>query len=537
RDRVAGLLEPSAREAFLAKCVKIPHPWPALPATSAAPHALPRQDGRVHVAYIGRLEYRKGVDLLVRAADEALDRLDRPVTFHFFGRDTGTWHGESMRGHLDTLIGKEHAASFEFHDYVPQNELRERYLPAMDLFVFPSRFENYPNVLLEVLGLGKPVLVSQFGCMPEMGAEFEGVTAFDPHAQEAFSTLLHESLRELPRQVDGPAKYEEVAAAMNAELVARYQRLIASPPRKAKPRAKKKQPTIAFVVPHFNHSALLPQLLSTVLPQMEKGDELILVDDCSNPIHEGAARTAIEEVGGTFISTGRNSGPSRARNIGARHARTDLVYFVDADDELVPDTVQVFRRAFMEHPDLDVASGFMRVFGDQNHYWASYDPIPATILQENSSHAGIVMRRSAFVKCGGYSDQLRLHFEDWEFHARLTLAGYRFEIIPVVTYRYRVNLKTGRNSSRREMILFSYQNVVHSALSNMPANRLPAVWPDLQQMMVGLLKRKEELEQYAARPHELRYRLADSLNDMVKRSGVHKPLKGLMKRALSLRRG
>jgi hypothetical protein len=234
------------------------------------------------------------------------------------------------------------------------------------------------------------------------------------------------------------------------------------------------------------------------------------------------------------VSTGVNSGPSVARNLGVQSTRAELVYFVDSDDELVTETIDVLRSAFVRDPGLEVVSGFMRAFGDQNHFWASYDPLVSTVLTENSSHAGIVIRRSTFERVGGYEKKLRLHLEDWEFNARLVMHGARFEIVPLVTYRYRVNNSHGRNSTNLALLQVSYQQVLRSAIASLSPERLAELWPTLSKYLSAMIVQQQH---HASRPaHEppgtrLRYRLADVVNNSLKRTPLHPPFKQALLKA------
>ncbi|MGC4113620.1 MAG: glycosyltransferase [Myxococcales bacterium] len=539
RDRVTSVLPERQRADFLKKCVKIPHPWPAIPEQPAARATRGSAPPPVHVGYVGRLEWRKGVDLMVEAAVEALPRLRRPMVFHFYGRDTHTHRGASIREYVNSLIPKQWEASFQFHNYVPQDELWAKHLPKMDAFVFPSRFENYPNVLLEVLPYGKPVLVSQFGCMPEMGRAFPNVRPFNPADRRAFAQLIEKHLAAPKAETDGLARYQRQARAMTKEMERGYAELLRSRSAKkagTRKAANRQMPTITFVSPHYNHAQWITRLLASLSPQMRKGDEVIVVDDCSRETEAFIARARVEAFGGKFISTNVNSGPSKARNLGARQAKTDLVYFVDSDDELLPSSVDVLRQAFADDPKLEVASGLMHVLnGDQQYYWAAYDPIPGTILFENSCHAGIVLRRDVFAHSGGYDEQMRYHLEDWEFHARLALTGRRFEVAPIPTYRYHTNPRAGRDASRPEQRMRSYQDVLERSLRAVPVEKAGDIWPEMSAFVAGLITRNAQLLDLASYPRQLRYRLADKANEAFKNTRFIRLTHGRLKRIISRR--
>src|SRR5690606_33430716 len=74
------------------------------------------------ILFFGRLERRKGPDLLARAALRPL--ADRPdLRVRFIGGDTSTGPGQSsMRAHLQRLV-KDHAQNFAFVDRVERTAL------------------------------------------------------------------------------------------------------------------------------------------------------------------------------------------------------------------------------------------------------------------------------------------------------------------------------------------------------------------------------------------------------------------------------
>lgn len=527
RDRVFSHLTAEAAASAKARAVKIPHPWPTGEHAASSSFRIRRTP---RIAYVGRLEFRKGVDLLVEAAVAALDKTD--FELHFFGRDTHTWRQGSMRHQLDRIIesNPKKKKRFVFHDYVPQHELWADHLPGMDAFIFPSRFENYPNVLLEALQFGRPTFVSKFGCMPEMGAAFSNVTPFDPFDREAFTQLLRTGLAKAKKK---PADYGRVSIDMNGQMLEGYRELLSRPASPAPRRGA--LPSIAFVVAHYNQSALLSDCLDSLEREMLPGDQIIVVDDCSRPAEAQAASKLVKSAGHTFLSTGRNSGPSKARNLGITNAQADAIYIVDADDLIEPGSTAPLRATLAADPQLEVVSGFFQAFEDENHAWASYDPIPETILLENSSHCGILARRQVFERFGAYADGQREHFEDWELTMRWALTGVRFEICPIVTYRYRVQKRTSRNNTRLDRAGYSYEHALRRALTSSP-DKLD--WNRIARFIPSLVVRRDSVGQAGPRdlPREVRYEVADRLNLLMKPTPIHQPLKQLVAWGLRLRK-
>jgi glycosyltransferase involved in cell wall biosynthesis len=524
-ERIAALVPHEDRASFREKAIKAPHPWPPMAITGAAEKG---PGGPVDIGYLGRLEYRKGVDLLVSAALAAMKRTHRQARFHFFGADTDTYYGGSMRALLDQLIPPAARDAFIFHGYTEQQKLRDEELPRMDMFVFPSRFENYPNVLLEVLAFGRPVLISKHGCMAELAEGFRQVSVIDPSDVGAFSGALLERIEQAPVRADARAIFDRRAQAAQQAIAEIYPAL--SERKRAIPARKTSPLRITVVVAHYNQSALLPALLDSAAGQIRKGDRLIVVDDCSSKSHAEAARAAVTERGFEFLSTPVNSGPSVARNQGVEATDTDLVLIADSDDRLADGALATFRGAFETVPELEVAGCFFQQFGDADECWAAFEPSPRTILISNSTGISIALRREVFRRLGGYRSDMRIHWEDWELNMRLALTGARFEVIPVPLYIYRADAR-GRNSLSPGRMRESYDRALRGALAALDERRRQVVWPEISDVLISMLVSAGSSDGPAGRP--MRYQLVDGLNTWLKSTSLHRPMKRMLSTSLA----
>ncbi|HUP73237.1 MAG TPA: glycosyltransferase [Acidimicrobiales bacterium] len=150
----------------------------------------------INVLFVGRLEPRKGIDVLIAAANLLADRGITP-RFVIAGN-----HSRPLAGGLtyEQAWRCERAGhvlpDLTFEGEVSDGELRRRYQRA-DLVVMPSRYESFGLVLLEAMMLAKPVVASAVGGIKEIvrpGVDGLLVAIDDPQAlADAINVLIDEA--------------------------------------------------------------------------------------------------------------------------------------------------------------------------------------------------------------------------------------------------------------------------------------------------------------------------------------------------------
>src|SRR5580700_2024778 len=98
---------------------------------------------------------------------------------------------------------------------------------------------------------------------------------------------------------------------------------------------------ISVVIPACNAERFIETTLRTVYAQTLAPREVIVVDDGSK---DGTAALVERVARGASVPTTllqqANAGPGAARNRGVSAARGELVAFVDADDEWLPEKLE-----------------------------------------------------------------------------------------------------------------------------------------------------------------------------------------------------
>ncbi len=145
----------------LAPATTIPHVVP--PHVREEVHATADDnEGPLRVLYLGRFERRKGVGDLVTA----LESVRSDVRLKLLGGDTLTAPlAASLREQIEYVV--EGDPRVELAKPVPHDQVT-RVMAEADVVVLPSRWECWPNVLLEGLAANRPVLATPVGGMVEM---------------------------------------------------------------------------------------------------------------------------------------------------------------------------------------------------------------------------------------------------------------------------------------------------------------------------------------------------------------------------------
>lgn len=187
---------------------------------------------------------------------------------------------------------------------------------------------------------------------------------------------------------------------------------------------------LSIIVPVYNNPQDLQECLSALIAASSScpGSEIIVVDDASTDETPAVAA----RMGVSVLRLAQNSGHGVARNHGARQARGDILFFVDADVVVAPEAVHRVIQAFEANPELAAvfgsydtqprAPGVVSQYRNLLHHFVHQHANPEASTFWNGFGA---IRRQVFDALGGFNARFSRSIPDIELGYRLRQAGYR----------------------------------------------------------------------------------------------------------------
>ena len=216
----------------------------------------------------------------------------------------------------------------------------------------------------------------------------------------------------------------------------------------------------SVIIPTRLRANVLPRTLDSLAKQTRVGFEVIVVCDGEDPGTRALSNQYTAHFPLSWIFTTENHGQAFARNLGARHAKSEILIFLDDDMSVVAEWIQEHCDAHKEGAVKIVAVG--RIIEARQP-----EPGPHTerLLRESwvkylDLHQGVLARsdfnpdaltpyrhrcfgvncsiaKHAFLERGGFDESLSFIQEDMEFGARLHDRGMRFVMLPRATIFHR----------------------------------------------------------------------------------------------------
>lgn len=213
---------------------------------------------------------------------------------------------------------------------------------------------------------------------------------------------------------------------------------------------------VAVIIAARNPGSLLGETLDSVAAQTHAPLEVLVVDDGSSD--DSVARAAKGRSGVTTLRIDP-SGRSVARNTGARASAAGLLLFLDADDLLVPEALELLCAAIDSDETVDMVHGLIYEFVDDRDPPVAGSRSTNQVLDVRLGGCTL-LRRTLWDRAGGLDASLRQG--EWiEWMVRATAAARAIARVDSVVLHRRLH---GGNGTASTAAQSDYLSVARAAL-------------------------------------------------------------------------
>ncbi|MGD9735438.1 MAG: glycosyltransferase [Solirubrobacterales bacterium] len=206
----------------------------------------------------------------------------------------------------------------------------------------------------------------------------------------------------------------------------------------------REEPEVSVILTIYNYGDHVGEALRSAGLSTVQNIEVVAVDDASTDNSVAEVRRVCAEMPWLSVKLVRrqkNGGLPAARNLAVSHAAAELIFVLDADNEVIPRGLELLRDALAENAAADFAYGVIETFGETGPIglmsWLDWDPV--RLRRGNYIDAMAMIRRSALEAVGGYPTEEALYgWEDFSVWLAMASKGMNGVRVPQFVARYRV---------------------------------------------------------------------------------------------------
>ncbi|MFN2501408.1 MAG: glycosyltransferase family 2 protein [Pyrinomonadaceae bacterium] len=230
-------------------------------------------------------------------------------------------------------------------------------------------------------------------------------------------------------------------------------------------------PRISVVIPAYNAAEYICEAIDSVVEQKFREHEIIVVNDGSPDTErlERAIKTRIEDI--IYIKQ-RNAGAGVARNTAIKHARGEIIAFLDSDDTWFPDFL-ASQYVFLQRHGYDMVYCDAILFGPRSAYRKTFmETAPSSgeanfesilDLRCNVITSGTLVRKEAIIKAGCFETE-RVRAHDFLLWLKMAKNGAKigYQSKPLLKHRLHVDGLSGDSVSRAEREIEAFERVMRT---------------------------------------------------------------------------
>jgi glycosyltransferase involved in cell wall biosynthesis len=262
---------------------------------------------------------------------------------------------------------------------------------------------------------------------------------------------------------------------------------------------------ISIIIPVYKVSQFIERCLLSALNQTYPAIEYILVDDASPDnsmeIAEDLLKNHVRKEAVKIVRHSENRGLPATRNSGIQHATGDYLFFLDSDDAIALDCIQIMAN-YIEPEAVDFVIGEIEVFGNRRSAY------PLLLLKEGFYHGNdlifkaflskqwyemawnkLIKRELIIEKQLWFTEGIVHEDNLWSFQLALNAGSMAVTHWP--TYHYHIQPQSITQHKSEKNIAdyrFVIQTIIEYSHRNQLFSRFPESFPFLEKHRIYFIK-------------------------------------------------
>lgn len=223
---------------------------------------------------------------------------------------------------------------------------------------------------------------------------------------------------------------------------------------------------ISVIVPCYNQGIYLKETIQSALASTYRPLEIIIINDGSTDDSLELARVLEAQHPEVRVLDQANAGVTKARNVGIAAAQGEYILPLDGDDLISKNYIEKGMAILTSRPEVKVVYCQAEKFSDSSRKPWKLKPFSLQQLaKDNMIFVSALFRKADALAVGGFSEDMQLGREDWEFWIKLLKNGGEVVQLPEVGFLYRLTptskrKKTGGTAFKKARI--AYLNAKHA---------------------------------------------------------------------------
>ena len=205
---------------------------------------------------------------------------------------------------------------------------------------------------------------------------------------------------------------------------------------------------ISFIIPAYNcEGTITESIMSIINTNLNKGDEIIIVDDASTDNTASVIRNMKDkyDVIKIFTHTSNKGSAAASRNTGIRNAMFEVMFCLDADNILEPNSIRRLLR-YMVEKQADIATTRELWYFKDNIKVVTHKIIYKDQVELQDALAGTywpgpsgnyMFTKESWESAGGYDESIGGAYDSWAFGIKQLLTGSIMLTVPGTYYLHR----------------------------------------------------------------------------------------------------